>query len=84
MANFTAEEKLRAALRYLNGNESSYTIAKSIGTDHKAILNWVKQYEYNGAEAFIKRYTNYTAQFKLDVLNFIIENGTSVYGILIM
>lgn len=30
-------------------------------------------------EAFLKRYTNYTQQFKLDVLNFMIENGTSLF-----
>ena len=78
MAKFTAEEKLQAALRYIEGNESSHEIAKSIGTDNKAILNWAKQYEYNGVEAFIKRYTNYSAQFKLDVLNYMIEHGTSV------
>ena len=78
MAKFTAEEKLQAALRYLNGNESLRKIAQSMGTDAKAILKWVKQYEYNGVEAFVKRYTNYTPQFKLDVLNFMIENGTSL------
>ena len=79
MAKYTSEEKLQAALRYLEGNESSHEIAKSIGTDHKAILFWAKQYEHNGVEAFIKRYTNYSTQFKLDVLNFMIENGTSIY-----
>ncbi|EFI68187.1 transposase [Lysinibacillus fusiformis ZC1] len=78
MAKYSAEEKLQAALRYLEGKESSHEIAKSIGTDHKAILNWTKQYEYNGIKAFIKSYTNYTAQFKLDVLNFMIEHGTSL------
>ena len=41
-------------------------------------MNWVKQYEHNGVEAFVKRYTNYTQQFKLDVLNYMIENGTSL------
>lgn len=61
MAKFTAEDKLQAVERYLNGNESSNEIAKSLRTDNKAILKWVKQYEYNGVEAFIKRYTNYSA-----------------------
>lgn len=77
MAKFTAEDKVQAAFRYLNGNESSYEIAKSLGTNHKAILKWAKQYEYNGVDAFIKRYTNYTQQFKLDVLKYMIEHGTS-------
>ncbi|MET3507425.1 transposase-like protein [Halalkalibacter oceani] len=78
MAKFSTDDKLQAVLRYLNGNESSYEIAKSLGTNNKAILKWVKQYEYNGEEAFVKRYTNYTQQFKLDVLNYMIEHGTSL------
>lgn len=78
MAKFTADEKLQAALRYLEGKESFREIAKSIGTDHKAIQNWVKQYEYHGVKAFVKRYTNFSAQFKLDVLNYMIEHGTSL------
>ena len=78
MAKYSAEEKLKAVLRYLEGKESSIEIARSIGTDHAAIIKWTKQYKYNGAEAFIKRYTNYSAQFKLDVLNHMIEYGTSL------
>lgn len=78
MAKFTTEDKLKAVQRYLNGSESSSEIAKSLGTDHKAILKWVKQYEYNGVEAFIKPCKNYTQQFKLDVLNYMIEHGTSL------
>ena len=52
--------------------------AKSIGVTSKSILRWVKQYENHGEEAFIKRYTNYHVQFKLDVLNYMNENGTSL------
>ncbi|WP_341320794.1 IS3 family transposase [Solibacillus sp. FSL H8-0523] len=77
MAKFTAEEKLQAALRYLEGKESYCEITRSIGVDHNALPKWVKQYELQGINAFIKQYTNYSAQFKLDVLNFMIENGTS-------
>ena len=78
MAKFTAEEKLQAVLRYLKGKESFREIAKSLGADDKIIRVWMKQYEYHGVEAFIKRYTNYSAQFKLDVLNYMIEQGTSL------
>ena len=78
MAKFTAIDKLQAVERYINGNESTTKIAKSLKTDHKAILKWIKQYEYNGVEAFIKSCTNYTQQFKLDVLNYMIEHGTSL------
>ena len=78
MAKFTAEEKLQAVLRYLEGKESFREIAKSLGTHNKIIQVWMKQYEYHGVKAFIKRYTNYSAQFKLDVLNYMIEQGTSL------
>lgn len=61
----------------INGKESYLSIAKSLGVDDKAIHKWVKQYEYNGVEAFIKSYTNYTPQFKLDILKFMIEHVTS-------
>ena len=78
MAKFKSEEKLQAALRYLEGRESLNEIANSIGVHSSGILKWVKQYEHNGVEAFIKRYTNYSAQFKLDVLNYMIEHGMSL------
>lgn len=79
MAKFTADEKIHIVLRYLNGNESYREIGKAIGIRETVILNWVNQYKQNGVEAFLKRYTNYTQQFKLDVLNFMIENGTSLF-----
>lgn len=78
MAKFTSEEKLQVALRYTEGNESFGDIAKELGIDRKNIQIWVRQYKYHGEEAFIKQYTNYSAQFKLDVLNYMIEHGTSL------
>jgi len=79
MAKFTADEKIQIVLRYLNGNESYREMGKSIGISDTIILNWVNQYKQNGMEAFLKRCTNYTQQFKLDVLNFMIENGMSLF-----
>jgi transposase len=79
MAKFTADEKIHIVLRYLNGNESYREIGKEIGIRGTVILNWVNQYKQNGVEAFLKQYTNYTQRFKLDVLNFMVENGTSLF-----
>lgn len=79
MVKFTADEKIHIVQRYLNGNESYWEISKAVGIRDTVILNWVNQYKQNGVEAFLKRYTNYTQQFKLDVLNFMIENGTSLF-----
>ena len=78
MAKMSAEEKLAAVQRYLNGNESSRAVAADIGISHRYLLTLVKQYEHNGVEAFVRRYTNYTKAFKLDVLNYMAEHGTSL------
>jgi len=76
-SKFTAEEKLQAVTCYLKGKQSYRDIGKSLGIDFRSIYKWVKQFEYNGVEAFVKPCTSYTQQFKLEVLNFMTENGTS-------
>ncbi len=77
MSKFTAEEKLQAVNRYLTGKESSYNIGESLGVSHGVILEWIKRYEHNSINAFVKPYTTYTPQFKMDVLNYMTEHGTS-------
>ncbi|USG63678.1 IS3 family transposase [Brevibacillus ruminantium] len=77
MAKFTTEEKLSAVLRYLEGDESYASIGASIGVSDYMVRNWVLQYEHQGKDAFVKSYTSYSAQFKLDVLNYMNTNGTS-------
>jgi transposase len=77
MSKFTSEDKLSAAQRYLDGTESYESIAATLGTTGSVVRNWVKQYEHNGVEAFRKSYTSYSAQFKLDVLNYMNQFGTS-------
>ena len=79
MAKFTAIQKLEAVNRAITGNESYVAIAHSLGVDDSSIHKWVQQYEHRGVEAFVKKYTNYSTQYKLDVLNYMIENGTSLY-----
>lgn len=78
MAKFNADEKLKAVLRYCESSESLKSIARSLGVDHSVILNWTRQYEHHGEKAFRKGYTSYTAQDKLDVLQYMNESGTSV------
>lgn len=77
MPKFSLDEKLEAIHRYQNGAEGVKSIAKSLGINHEVLRMWIRQYEYHGIEAFEKSYTAYTMPFKLDVLNYINENGTS-------
>lgn len=78
MPRFTTEEKIQAVKRYVNGTEGHKTIAKDIGVSHGVFSNWIQQYQHHGERALEKRYTTYTVEDKLEVLQYMIENGTSV------
>jgi transposase len=78
MTKYSFEERLSAVNRYLDGGESFISIGRSIGTSQSVVMNWVKQYQSQGIEALKKKgYTNYSSKFKLDVLNYMDDNGTS-------
>ncbi|MGG0238484.1 IS3 family transposase [Bacillus rhizoplanae] len=77
MTKFTSEQKINAVVRYQSGTESIQDIAESFGANYEVVRMWVKQFEYHGIDAFRKSYTSYSMQDKLDVLNYMNENGTS-------
>ncbi|MFJ7935968.1 IS3 family transposase [Sporosarcina sp. NPDC096371] len=77
MAKFTAEEKINAVKTYLNGQDGYKAIAKQIGVASSVFHSWIQRYEHQGEEAFAKRYTSYSKQFKLDVLTYMNDNGVS-------
>jgi transposase-like protein len=78
MAKFTFEDKLVAVQCYLEGKESFHSIGVSIGTSESVVMNWVAQYKHHGIEGLYKKsYTRYSVQFKLNVLNYMNDHGTS-------
>ena len=72
---YSKELKLSVVQKYLNGEESSPSLAKEIGTTNTIILRWVNKYKSFGENAFNVSYSNaaYTKEFKkqvvLDYLN---------------
>jgi len=64
-------------LQYLNGNESIIEIAKDIGVTDPIVSDWVCRYQKIGVEAFLKSNTIYSADYKMNVLNYMNETGTS-------
>lgn len=78
MGKMSAEDKSVAVERYLTSRESSRTVAAEFGISHRYLLTLTNQYQKSGVEAFVRRYTNYTKAFKLDVLNYMTEHGTSL------
>ncbi len=77
MSKFNLELKKEAINQYLSGSAGAKSIAKALGVNHEVLRMWIKQYEYHGLKAFEKSYTAYSMPFKLDVLNYMNENGTS-------
>jgi transposase len=78
MAKFTAQEKIQAVKRYLEGTEGHKTIAGTIGVTPGVFLNWIRQYQYHGERALIKSYTTYSVEDKLKIINYMNEHGTSI------
>ncbi|MEI4768479.1 IS3 family transposase [Psychrobacillus sp. FJAT-51614] len=79
MSKFTAEERIKIVLRFLNGHESISQIAQEVQVNKSIVSGWIRLYEQQGIEAFLKNYTSYSLQFKMDVLNYMNETGTSSY-----
>lgn len=79
MAKFSVEDKLRAVRKYIEGHDSKKGIAKRFGLHPSVLKQWIDLYRIHGKEGLRKRYTNYTAEFKLDVLNFMNDTGASPY-----
>lgn len=72
---YSKKLKLSVVQKYLNGEGSSPSLAKEIGTTNTIILRWVNKYKSFGENAFNVSYSNaaYTKEFKkqvvLDYLN---------------
>ncbi|TCP62501.1 transposase-like protein [Baia soyae] len=77
MAKYSVEIRLEAVQAYLDGVESYKDIAKTYQMTKSELIKWVSLYREHGYQAFQKRYTNHSVEFKMDVLNFINETGAS-------
>lgn len=78
MTQLTVEEKIKAVQRYLNGTEGYRNLALQLGVEPKKFHYWIKKFEYHGEKAFKEGYTSYKTAFKLDVLNYMNDQGTSI------
>ncbi len=78
MARFSIQEKIEAVVRYQQDTESLKTIAKSIRRTDLYLQYLGSIYEYHGEKAFKKGCTCYSTQTKIDVLNYMNEQGTSI------
>ena len=78
MKKFSNEEKLTAVKRYLSNEGSFKRIGDSMGADEGDLRSWVQRFQYHGEKAFENYYARYSVKDKLDVLNYMKEQGTSI------
>ena len=77
MAKFTIERKIRAVQEYLAGHESIKQVAKRHTVNRQVLHHWIERYRHHGEDGLRKRYTNYTPEYKMDVLTYMNDTGAS-------
>jgi transposase len=71
MSKYRKELKWIAVRQYLKSADSPESIANQLEIDSTSVRLWIRHYEQNAMAAFEKKYSHYSAQFKLSVLRYI-------------
>ena len=77
MTKYDERFKLSVVQQYLDG-EGGYTmLARQHGLVQSLVRRWVARFRTHGIEAFKKKFSHYSAEFKLSVLRHMWENELS-------
>lgn len=68
MTKYSEQFKLKVVEQYLQGTAGYKTIGKPLGVDDKAVKRWVTRYRIHGKAGLAKKFSHYSAEFKLSVL----------------
>lgn len=68
MAKHEESLKLEVVQRYLSGSAGAKALAKQYGTEHSVIRSWIARYVAHGEKGLRKKFSSYSAEFKLSVL----------------
>src|SRR5699024_7322573 len=80
MAKYSEAFKIKLVTEYLYGNLGYTSLTKKYNMPSTSPLkNWVRSYQTQGMEGVKRRKTKveYTVQFKLDTVQFMLETGAS-------
>jgi len=77
MTKNTDEFKYQVVQEYLNGVMGYVGLSQKYCLDHSMIRRWVSWYRAHGIEGIRKKFTHYSAEFKLSVLTHLWDNGLS-------
>lgn len=79
MTKYDERFKLSVVQQYLDGEGGYKTLAHRHGLVQSLVRRWVQRFQLRGAGAFKKKFSHYSAEFKLSVLRHMWENELS-YG----
>lgn len=77
MKKISLEKIMGAVNAYLEGAESIRDIAQRYNISKSVLHRWITRVNEHGLAAFKETYTNYSVEFKMDVLNYI-DLGASI------
>ena len=79
-AKYTEEEKIQAAIDYLNGRGSYQSLAEAIGAGKTTVKSWVRKYRAHGKAGFSRGTGNnrYTKAFKMMCVEAVLRGEGSV------
>lgn len=77
MKKHTEQFKLAVVQHYLNGLDGYEAVAQHHGIGRTLVRRWVAFYRSHGTDAFTRKYTSYTADFKLAALEHMWKNKLS-------
>lgn len=77
MTKNTDEFKYQVVQEYLDGAMGYVALGKKYDLDHSTIKRWVGWYRAHGIEGIRKKFTHYSAEFKLSVLTYLWDNALS-------
>jgi transposase len=68
MSKYTEQFKLAAVQQYLSGAAGYKIVAQSHGLPYSTVRKWVNLYRAHGMDGLAKKFSHYSAEFKLSVL----------------
>ncbi|WP_416150808.1 transposase [Salipaludibacillus sp. HK11] len=80
MAKYSEEFKMKLVVEYLDGNIGYGSLAKKYNMGSRtSIIEWVNIFKSQGVEGLKRRKSKkeYSVQFKLDTIQFILDTGAS-------
>lgn len=68
MARYDEDFKIEVAKQYLSARIGARSLAAQYGLDHGTVRRWAERYRQHGEAGLRKKFSRYSARFKLSVL----------------